>query len=548
MRKANLKVIVMGNSKVGKTSLIRQYVDNKFAPEYIPTIAEKVFSKRVIIGDCMLNIHDIPVNSDVSIEGINGCILVFDLTNADSFQCLKGWKNLISNKECPSYVVGNKLDMKDKREVSRDRALQWCKDNFISKYFEVSAKSSVDGIFEEIVKDTCEWQNDRMPQCNKHRGNISSQYCETCDVLMCLTCQISHSEKEGHNVLGISDVAFKALKKLQENNAEIIAEDLIAENGQDIEIALASYTTTLIEVKQEMKNEVCELIDEVFGKRIESKLKELADQYKRVASQFGFIKLDYTNIETQPEEINRLLYKNYDYKKIIEIYKDLPNKQGLALRKLKSLKLIKEEVARYIRIADTMKDRFKNAIHSALDPDIWEAQFLKQLNLNDNDYLYTQLAKEFTGTNLWTNGSNIYQGGRDEWKTFCSDLIMPRYFKCRIKIHECSDPNEGGRFIGLSKNKCDDIGMYYGASIEWWAFNNNIGLWCKDKSGRGRTNVTYGRRDDVVSVIYNSSKKITFEVNGVLVDDSFDDIEGPFYLACSDRTNSRYQILDILAY
>ena len=98
-------------------------------------------------------------------RGADGCVLVYDITNTESFQSLKKWKEEflnaanISSENFPFIIVGNKSDLITERKVNDKRiqvaitkATQWCKENGDLKYYETSAKTSenVKDMFQEI--------------------------------------------------------------------------------------------------------------------------------------------------------------------------------------------------------------------------------------------------------------------------------------------------------------------------------------------------------------------------------------------------------------
>jgi Ras-related protein Rab-7A len=80
-------------------------------------------------------------------KGADCCILVFDLTNAESFSNLDGWQKEFTEKavakdgeSIPFVVLGNKVDQEMERQVSNDKAKSWCRYNGNMPYFETSAK------------------------------------------------------------------------------------------------------------------------------------------------------------------------------------------------------------------------------------------------------------------------------------------------------------------------------------------------------------------------------------------------------------------------
>nr|CAD7574336.1 unnamed protein product [Timema californicum] len=126
-----VKVILLGAPNVGKTSVIQQFVWNNFSEDYIPTDRKHTYYPSVIINDHLyeLKISDIPVipyfpvNSyyewtDFRFYGLRSAtayILVFDLSNADTFQYIRTLRDQMFEsrdmRNVPLLVVGNKQDM-----------------------------------------------------------------------------------------------------------------------------------------------------------------------------------------------------------------------------------------------------------------------------------------------------------------------------------------------------------------------------------------------------------------------------------------------------
>ncbi|KAL7720852.1 Ras-related protein Rab-7b [Entamoeba marina] len=156
-RPALFKTILIGDSGVGKTSLINRYVNNQFSDVYKATIGSDFLIKPVTVNgnQYTLQIWDTAGHERYSCvvttfyRGSDCCILVFDVTSRESFSHLEKWKNefieganAANPASIPIYVVGNKIDCEpERREVSESQAREWCKLNGHT-YFETSAMSS----------------------------------------------------------------------------------------------------------------------------------------------------------------------------------------------------------------------------------------------------------------------------------------------------------------------------------------------------------------------------------------------------------------------
>ncbi|KAG0014373.1 hypothetical protein BGZ82_001784 [Podila clonocystis] len=170
-RKVLLKVIILGESGVGKTSLMNQYVNKKFSNQYKATIGADFLTKEVPIDDRLVTMQIWDTAGQERFQslgvafyrGADCCVLVFDVNNAKSFETLESWRDefLIqaspNNPEnFPFVVIGNKIDMDEsKRMVSQKRAMAWCQSKGNIPYFETSAKEAinVEQAFQTIAKN-----------------------------------------------------------------------------------------------------------------------------------------------------------------------------------------------------------------------------------------------------------------------------------------------------------------------------------------------------------------------------------------------------------
>ena len=155
------KIGLLGDSRVGKSSIIQSYAGLPFSENYLSTIGSDKYQTQFILENkknIKLIIYDtagqerfrsIALNAFKSMHGI---VLVADLTNKDSFNNIEMWiKNIQENLHDPCLVLfGNKADFpKEKWEVTSEEAKKYAEDNKLV-YFETSAKTK-QGIIEEIA-------------------------------------------------------------------------------------------------------------------------------------------------------------------------------------------------------------------------------------------------------------------------------------------------------------------------------------------------------------------------------------------------------------
>ncbi len=146
------KVVVIGDAGVGKTTLLLRSVDNSFQESYLPTIGVNVCNKKISIANknIHLNIFDIAGQEKFSLmrrvfyEDVNGVLMMFDVTNKESFDHLDNWfadvSPNFSSKKPIGLIIGNKIDLKSKRVITKKTAESMAK-KFGLGYIETSAKT-----------------------------------------------------------------------------------------------------------------------------------------------------------------------------------------------------------------------------------------------------------------------------------------------------------------------------------------------------------------------------------------------------------------------
>ena len=160
----SIKVTLLGNSGVGKTCIIKRYLDDEFSLEEQVTFSANFSQKEVTIADktVILDIWDTAGQEQYRSMGRNFykdsyiVCLVYDITNKDSFEDLKNiWYNELityGEKYTVTAVVGNKSDCFEKEEVKEEEASNYAK-SIKANYFMVSAKEgiNIDSMFKTLA-------------------------------------------------------------------------------------------------------------------------------------------------------------------------------------------------------------------------------------------------------------------------------------------------------------------------------------------------------------------------------------------------------------
>ena len=169
-KKYSLKVLLLGDSGVGKTSLMNQYVNSTFSNEFKSTIGASFLTKEVIVEDRMVTMQIWDTAGQERFRslgvafyrGADACVLTFDITSQNTFRSIDSWRDefLIQSsprdpENFPFILLGNKVDL-DNRAISTNRAKSWCSDKNNIPYFETSAKhgNNLDLVFHTIAQNT----------------------------------------------------------------------------------------------------------------------------------------------------------------------------------------------------------------------------------------------------------------------------------------------------------------------------------------------------------------------------------------------------------
>ena len=167
MELKRLKICIFGDPGVGCTSLIMNFLNLKPEDLEHPMAHARIFKKSVMINDIKteITLFDLygprvrfsPFPMKPFFYDAKGGILVYDITNIDSFKGLKEWIKECRNYcgEIPTVIIGNKLDIENKRLVSKEDVRDIVQQYNVLKHLEVSAKISenVEEAFMTLIQE-----------------------------------------------------------------------------------------------------------------------------------------------------------------------------------------------------------------------------------------------------------------------------------------------------------------------------------------------------------------------------------------------------------
>ena len=174
-----IKLMIIGDSSVGKTNFIFQFTEGRFSTFHVATVGFDYKSRIIKLPSnkkkVKLQIWDtagqeryMALNKNL-FQKVQGIILMYDLTNRDSFENLNSWLNLVTQNVSNKIImlVGNKLDLaEEKRIVTETEGMMLAQENKIL-FSEASGSSgeNVDKVFtdisEKIYSSIMEEKNDK---------------------------------------------------------------------------------------------------------------------------------------------------------------------------------------------------------------------------------------------------------------------------------------------------------------------------------------------------------------------------------------------------
>ena len=163
-KKVLLKIIILGESGVGKTALLHRYVHGKFIEEHKATIGADFVTQELKIDDKIITLQMWDTAGQERFQslgnafyrGADACILVYDITNDNSFTKINEWRQNFLTQSSPDdeakfpfLLLGNKCDLTDSRRVSNQNGQSYAS-QYNMEFFETSALSGT--MVQEAIK------------------------------------------------------------------------------------------------------------------------------------------------------------------------------------------------------------------------------------------------------------------------------------------------------------------------------------------------------------------------------------------------------------
>ena len=185
-----IQLIIIGESNVGKTSLIRRYTNNLFNTNHLETVGIEFNTREEKINNKIIKVKIWDTAGQEIFQSLtknfyrkaDGIIIVFDVGNKESFEKLHDWiksvyDNIDSYREMHLIIVGNKNDLEENRQVTQEEGVK-LSEYFEIPYFEASAKNGngVRTFMMKIIEDVI---NNKVN--NRSSFNIKNYYSNSDD-------------------------------------------------------------------------------------------------------------------------------------------------------------------------------------------------------------------------------------------------------------------------------------------------------------------------------------------------------------------------------
>ena len=176
------KVLLLGDSSVGKTCFLKRYIDNTFQDAYLSTIGFDFKFKNVTLKDgkkVKIQLWDTAGQERFRTiaksyyKGAHGIVLIYDVTSKRTYENIRKWLNQIkeeASSRISIILVANKIDCEEEREVTKEEGENLAKTSGLT-LFEASAKDSinVNESFQDLIEKISEKYGNINSNTNKKK-------------------------------------------------------------------------------------------------------------------------------------------------------------------------------------------------------------------------------------------------------------------------------------------------------------------------------------------------------------------------------------------
>ena len=162
----NFKIIIIGNSGIGKSSITNRGTKNIFYNDFSSTIGFENYSFNIKLYEKIIHLHIWDTCGQEKFRSLirnfyrkaSLAFIVYSVTDRESFEQVDTWireiKDNTDNPDIKIFLIGNKIDLENLRVVQTEEGQKYAEENNLDKFVEVSAKSgfNAQNIFIEAAK------------------------------------------------------------------------------------------------------------------------------------------------------------------------------------------------------------------------------------------------------------------------------------------------------------------------------------------------------------------------------------------------------------
>ena len=165
------KIVLIGDSSVGKTNIFSKYLNDEFDPDSKATVGVEFGTKDFKIEEKLVKVQIWDTAgqeryrsiTNAYYKGAKGCLLVYDITNKFSFESLDRWLDELKNNgdsDISIMLVGNKNDLESDRAISLEEGKNFAEFHKMA-FIETSALNgnNIEKAFSELISDVYKSQN-----------------------------------------------------------------------------------------------------------------------------------------------------------------------------------------------------------------------------------------------------------------------------------------------------------------------------------------------------------------------------------------------------